>query len=142
MTAGSNELGSVLEKIKDYCYQYHVSLPNHADQLHNIDDLFEQNQQWPHAECQGVYCIFSDEGKLLYVGKASMTGTIGSRLSCHFWKTKAPNKKYEFDGTVEGWGGHPSKLFVRVTSESWEAPSLEEFLIKKLRPSGNVRGVK
>lgn len=39
---------------------------------------------WPNCDCPGVYLIFNERLDLLYVGKASLTQTVGGRLSEYF----------------------------------------------------------
>ncbi len=138
----NHKFQDVQQRVEAYVRQYKISKPTSPEELISIGRLFENKEPWPYADNQGVYCIFSADEFLLYVGKASMSGTIGSRLGCHFWKARENPTLYEFDGTEEAWGGKPDKLFVYVVEHKWEAPSLEEYLIEKLKPSGNVRGVK
>jgi len=97
---------------------------------------------WPYADKPGVYCIFGLDMELLYVGKASMNNNVGYRLGSYF--------KYTEDGTKRchiihsGWSSKPG--FVAIipvdNDTSFEAAALEEYLIKKLRPTENIRGTR
>jgi hypothetical protein len=113
-------------------------------------DLFPQagppclkcDQVWPatypHVSRAGVYLIFDDQARLLYVGKASMGNDIGSRLGSHFG--------YAVDrATCNARGNWTNKPRFVVTVATpidsiFEAPSLEEFLIDRLQPMENQRG--
>lgn len=41
-------------------------------------------RRWPYSDKPGVYLILGPHMRLLYVGKASMSNTIGSRLGSYF----------------------------------------------------------
>lgn len=87
-------------------------------------------KEYPNASRQGIYLICSANLDLLYVGKVSMNNTFGSRFSAYF--------AYEPDGKTcklkhgNNWSQKPHYLVtVSVpTDSSFEAPALEEFLIK------------
>ncbi len=128
--------------IAKYEDRYKIEVSKSHSDLVSISDLFTEKKYWPAATKQGIYCIFSATNELLYVGKASMSGSIGARLSCHFWYDPNTGFQFEFDGSEEGWGGKPVFLCVFPTQHPYEAPSLEEYLINELRPPGNVRGVR
>ena len=75
----------------------------------------------------GVYVAFTAEGKALYIGKSSNNKTIGSRLV-----------RFRYHGFP--WENTPEYIRMISVSESYEAPSLEEFLISKIETSYNVVG--
>jgi hypothetical protein len=82
------------------------------------------------ASCKsGCYLIFSADGDLLYVGKASNTKSLGSRL-------------VRFRYNEHGWLPKPEWVVMVEVPEPFEAPSLEEFLISKLQPRFNDRGIR
>lgn len=91
---------------------------------------------WPHPGKPGVYAMFSETMALLYIGKSSRT--ISSRLSsCYGFETDRTCR-------VRGqWKALPRYVVaVAVPADSpWEAASLEEYLIFKLRPSTNRNGL-
>ena len=115
-------------------------------ELKSLNSLWKENLQYPRAEYVGVYFIFSEKGKLLYVGKASNSSSIGIRLSSYF-KTDPHNKtKYSCTGqwkTKPAWVGAlgiqsikerriASDGRTRLPEYSWVAAGIEEFLIDQL----------
>jgi hypothetical protein len=91
--------------------------------------------QWPFAEIAGVYLIYSESFDLLYVGKSSMSQCLRKRLYRHF------------GGGVtcvlnDPWPQAPRFIVnIAVPEEMpFEAPALEEYLIKKLQPLLNAVG--
>jgi hypothetical protein len=94
---------------------------------------------WPHTNHPGVYLMLDDADAVLYVGKASANSCLGLRLGAYF--------RYDTDGqrckfVYPDWC--PSFVVnVAVPSDSpFEAPALEEFLIKELAPPRNKAGVR
>lgn len=81
----------------------------------------DYRNEWPHNKRAGVYLIFSNEMKLLYVGKSSVA--IGSRLYKHY------NSEWRMT--------RPRFVLVVAVPESFEAASLEEFLIKNTNTEYN-----
>jgi len=99
----------------------------------NIDDgsCIGWPSRYPYADRAGVYLICDKDERVLYVGKASLTSTLGARLGHYF--RYAPdgvscclNKEHE-------WSKVPRYLVtVAVPCDmAFEAPALEEFLITK-----------
>lgn len=92
-------------------------------------------EQWPFAERAGVYLIYSESFALLYVGKSSMNQCLRKRLWRHFGggATCVLN---------EPWTQAPRFVVnIAVPDEmAFEAPALEEYLIKKLQPLLNTVG--
>lgn len=91
--------------------------------------------QWPFTERAGVYLIYSESFELLYIGKSSMKQCLGKRLWRHFGggETCVPN---------DVWPQTPRFVVnIAVPDEMpFEAPALEEYLIKKLQPLLNTVG--
>lgn len=75
----------------------------------------------------GGYILFSENGELLYVGKASHAKSIGSRLVRFRYKESE-------------WPTRPAFVRIIEVPDAFEAPSLEEFLISKLQPRFNKHG--
>lgn len=73
--------------------------------------------------------LYSMQGEVLYIGKASNTKSVGSRL-------------VRFRYTPVTWQPAPAFTQIIEVSEPFEAPSLEEFLILELQPRFNDRGIK
>jgi hypothetical protein len=78
----------------------------------------------------GCYALYTASGELLYIGKASNTRSVGTRLWHHFRKSSAP------------W--MPTVAFVQIieVSEPYEAPSFEEYLIRETQPRYNGKGIR
>lgn len=94
---------------------------------------------WPFGDRAGVYFVFGREMKLLYIGKASMNNCMGARLSHWFWGDCHSECK------VHGkWSEDP--FFVQSLAMpaglEFEAPALEEFLIREINPPDNTAGRK
>ena len=90
---------------------------------------------WPFSERAGVYLIYSDTFELLYIGKASTNRCLGQRLWDHFGAGDTCILK-------EFWP-HPPRFVVNIAVPvelSFEAPALEEYLIRKLQPLTNTVG--
>ncbi|MBZ0156246.1 MAG: hypothetical protein K8I29_08575 [Alphaproteobacteria bacterium] len=96
-------------------------------------------EPWDHADRQGVYLIFEQDGELLYMGKASMSHCIGSRLGAYFgYNSDRSCKIYDHSK----WPRQPHYVITIAVpaNQAFEAAGLEEFLIRELRPSGNQKG--
>ncbi len=95
-------------------------------------------QEWPEGKRAGVYLIFSGASKLLYVGKAWI---IGRRLSNYF-QSDLPANETNPCRIVHDWGDDRPMYVVTVAvpkTSTFEAASLEEYLIRELNPSTNQR---
>ena len=94
---------------------------------------------WPNAWSAGIYGILDEELQLLYVGKASLGSTLGSRLSSYFRHDQNRHCRPEPHHT---WSGNPRYVVTVAVPEEmrFEAPALEEFLINKLNPPDNTAG--
>lgn len=90
---------------------------------------------WPFATRPGVYIIYSSSLDLIYIGKTSMNRCIGKRLyeyfgdgpECIIKKEKLCKARVVVIAAV------PKDM-------PFEAPALEEYLIKKLQPPQNDLG--
>ena len=92
------------------------------------------NSQWQNATKPGIYAIFSETSELLYIGKASMSSNIGYRIGA-----KYSSKTFESRNTKFSEGTQMATIAL-PEDRSFEAPSIEEFLIKKLNPKLNAVG--
>jgi hypothetical protein len=75
----------------------------------------------------GCYVIYSRDGVPIYIGKASLRATMGSRLAVH---ERSTDTKWADAGFVQ---------MVEVR-EAYEAPSLEEFLLGRIYTRENNIG--
>ena len=85
----------------------------------------------PHSDEPGVYIFYSEDNKPIYVGKSERT--LGSRVWGHWDDDKRDfrfNKKVSF-----------LRVLVIPEEVSYLASSLESYLIKKLGPSENKKGI-
>ena len=123
------EVGAALrEAVEAYCAtRRHPDLP--AFTVHPAQGV----QAWwgsPESARPGCYAFFDAAGLLLYVGKASMGASLGSRMAAHDHRVPtAP------------WRQRAAFVVLVTVAEPFEAPSLEEYLIDRLRPPGNVHGL-
>src|ERR1041385_4534975 len=97
-------------------------------------------EPWPCVSRQGVYFIFGSRVRLLYIGKASMSAAIGSRLSHWFLYSRPDGGCKVVDPSR--WSEEPRFVAALPVPEgmAFEAPALEEFLIDRLSPPDNVNG--
>ena len=104
-----------------------------------LTDLAESrwNEPYPYADRKGVYLIFGKTGMLLYIGKASMAATLGGRLGTYFAGKK------ECRLLFTDWTERPDYVVTIAVPQgmSFEAPLLEEYLIKSLKPCDNNLGI-
>ncbi len=94
---------------------------------------------WPSGSDKGVYFIFGTQVRLLYIGKASMSANISSRLS-HWFKYAKPGNGCRV--VHSGWSEQPRFVATLPVPKGmpFEAPALEEFLIEWLSPPDNLNG--
>jgi hypothetical protein len=94
------------------------------------------NDPYPNADRKGVYLIFGRTGLLLYIGRASMGTTIGGRLGTYF------AGKTECRLLSTDWTERPTYVATIAVPPglSFEAPALEEYLIRCLNPCDNNLG--
>ncbi len=93
----------------------------------------EDHASWPSNENPGVYVFLDSHKNITYIGKASFDNCIGGRLNSRF-DTKWNSKKPESEGcnyitTI----ALPKEL-------AFEAPAIEEFLLKELTTRSNRVG--
>lgn len=107
--------------------------PNESDceiALHRWPEI------WPQNEKPGVYMVFDTYMRLLYVGKAAK---LGQRLGAHFQYTKDGLKNCRI--ATGGWSTKPAFLITIALEKSFEASSMEEYLIAELQPLDNRLGI-
>src|SRR5437660_1185859 len=122
----------VRANVRKYCERYHIP-PFTISELHVIGTLLRDTLQWPQGDSPGCYAIYCEQMGLLYVGKVSNAGAMAHRLSKHF-RTQDLGRP-EMQGS---WPRMPHYVQTIKVHEAFEAPSLEEFLIRELNPPGNV----
>lgn len=95
------------------------------------------SEPYPHQYKAGVYLIFSEDLELIYIGKTD--SNFGSRLYNHFKGSGACNV------VQSGWSKKPyyvvSIPVERSKSHAVSPVCLEDFLINRLQPCDNTRGI-
>lgn len=103
------------------------------------EGAIQVEKQWPdtypNAQKHGVYVVFGKDLQVLYIGKASMNNTLGSRLSSYF--SYADDKKTCKVKGQEYWSECPKFIATIAVPDnlSFEAPAIEEYLIQSLGTS-------
>lgn len=124
------DLTDFKEAVNEYAELYHLSLRVLDPPFDIIEDWYSN---WPNDADAGVYGVFDEQMALLYIGKANK---IGNRLGQHFGRDESGK-----GGTTKqsGWSKAPRYIATVSVIETWEASSLEEYLIKTLQPPDNKR---
>lgn len=107
-----------------------------------IKDWPHKEIPYPHCDRPGVYAIFNEKKEVLYIGKASNSSSIGGRLSSYFRNKKSNPRICELKHHPDSWHGTPRFIMAAAVHKSYQAPSLEEYLIRKMDPPANVIGLK
>lgn len=135
-----NTLDQLKEKIQLLSEKY-----NRSDLKLKISDVYDIKKdfstQYPNSGFPGVYVFLNEQQQIIYVGKASNNNFIGPRLGAYFKRgneeksTGVPKVKYYKD----------VRYLVTIPvpeDRAFEAPAIEEYLIKELNPPLNVIGKK
>jgi hypothetical protein len=120
-------IGTALrEYVAIYCGKYRNPQlePFVVCEPHNMKSWYRT----PEASKPGCYVFYSDAGEVLYIGKASLTRDVGDRLAAHDYRKPRAS-----------WRKQAAFVQFVSVSEAFEAPSLEEFLLTRLSPIGNIR---
>ena len=126
-----------LEKcVQEYCRLYGISDAFQISEPWDIEAGYQHNLQFPDHAATGCYAIYSKDEELLYIGKASLNHTLGGRLDSHFMGVRSPAPGRTKDNK---WETLPPPKYIRTirVREPFEAPSLEEYLIRELGPLAN-----
>jgi hypothetical protein len=127
---------AVCSKVEDYCRRYCVSPGFEISEVYDVEtDWTKKNYQHRGDKDYGCCVFYSASNELLYIG-GTFWGSIGSRISTYFKKdqTRAiPNT---------GWKDPIRYIQTIRVHEAHEAPSLEQYLITKLQPCNNARGIR
>ncbi len=126
-----------LEKALD---EMNTTYPRPTLPLLSLSPPFDVRQRtntkkWPNAELPGVYIFLDEQQQVLYVGKESHS-KLNVRLDS--WFTKAGKPRLAKKAWV--FGVHYVVTICVPKSNSFEAPAIEEFLIRRLCPLGNKHG--
>lgn len=105
---------------------------------------FSYQQKWPDSWLYpmraGVYAFFSEDAKLLYVGKASFRSSISARLATYCGYQEGRRSPCKLSNQ---WKSSPRYVAIVAVPEEtrFEASALEEYLISKLQPPENSVGL-
>ncbi len=131
-----SDADTLQEKVDEYCNRYCISPVFKASKPFDVDG--DPALKYPNADSAGCYAIYTASDELLYIGKASNKHVMGFRLGA-IWHLNADKAAYIPRGD---WGGKKPQVVRTIpVNEPHEAPSLEEFLIRELRPPCNTIGV-
>ena len=101
-------------------------------EIDQIAPLILETHPWPFGNFPGCYVFYCEQMGLIYIGKASNSNNIGDRVGSYFRSRglPAPEAKHKWPRPL---------YFVQAIKvrEAFEAPSLEEFLVRDLKPIGN-----
>jgi excinuclease UvrABC nuclease subunit len=98
-----------------------------------LDIISAPKASWPSNEHPGVYLLMNAEMEILYVGKASCSSIIGAALQQHF------NARWQpIDDKSRGC--RYVTTIALPKDRHFEAPAIEEFMIKELDPPRNKQG--
>ena len=93
-------------------------------------DMDWKKDKWPNSESNGVYFAFGHDtqGKhALYIGKASMSSSVGLRLSNHF-----SEHSFQMGNKEESFKMDLVATIPLADQYAFFAPALEEFLIGEM----------
>lgn len=137
----------VCNSIKKYCEKYGVEI-----EIHDIYALFPDlinnkglpvkyswpDDTWPGVDKPGVYIFLDENGKILYVGKAT---DLGTRLGEYFKHVNYPHNT-RCHITYDNWSSKPFYIIIASVSPErpYEISSLEDYLIRILQPTDNSTG--
>lgn len=138
-----------LSKVKELIIEYSEKYRNPNLSKYKVSDLYDlfPNEKtvhevkhkwpdvWPFCSSAGVYIILDIDLNILYIGKASH---FGYRLGSYFMYDENKNCMLK-----DSWKGNPRFVVtIAVPDDSkFECSSLEEFLILKIKPNNNTRGL-
>lgn len=127
-------------RVEDCVREYEQSYRHPELEPFTINRLYDLPGEWlentiPDANHQGVYVFYDEDESLLYVGKASWNSTVGARIASNFRRDPETVIK-----TLPNHNWTQSPRYVQTVRVpiSFEAPSLEEYLITELRPVDNT----
>jgi GIY-YIG catalytic domain-containing protein len=125
---------SLKQEVAEYCKRYCIVPDFPTSNPWDVEAGYRENLQFPDAAAAGCYAIYAADGELLYIGKAWQ---IGSRLANYFMGIRSPSPGASRPEHI--WTKPPKHIQTIRVRESFEASSLEEYLIRKLRPCDNNR---
>jgi len=98
-----------------------------------LDISKEAQAAWPSNESPGVYIFLDANKQITYIGKASANSCIGARLNPRFDPKWNP-RSHESQGCVY------ITTIALPRELAFEAPAIEEYLIRELSTRSNTIG--
>jgi hypothetical protein len=120
-------------EVAEYCKRYCIEPSFPISQHWNVELGYQENRPFPDIGAAGCYAFYADDGELLYIGKAWQ---MGRRLGSYFQGVRSLNPGAPI--SEHTWTKPPKSIQTVGVYEPFEASSLEEYLIQKLRPSNNA----
>lgn len=125
--------------------EYQIKQLNLKETKFKISDPFDLVEDWdsyyPHFDKPGIYAIFDAKEKIIRIGKASNYNSIGARLGTYF-KNDEEGKCKTISPEILKTKMAPKFIIAVAVNEPFQAPSLEEYLIKEFDPPANLVGKK
>jgi hypothetical protein len=122
---------SSLNDLKFFIKEFNKNHPRphgEIDMTPLLDISIMKHAQWPSNELPGVYIFLDSEKNITYIGKASTN--IGSRLAARFDVKWNPKKE-------ESKGCHYITTIPLPSDAYFEAPAIEEYLLKNIKTRSN-----
>ncbi|MDO6639742.1 hypothetical protein Q4557_07180 [Shewanella sp. 5_MG-2023] len=121
-------------QVKKLVSEFEVNYPRSCRVDLDILSPIDTMEMWQNADRAGVYFLFDKNDGLQYIGKASMSSSIGARIGVRFSSKNNSCVDLTFSdvtqiATIPMDDGH-----------EFEAPAIEEYFIKLLTPPLNVTG--
>ena len=120
------------QKVEEYCSKYAIEPPFEISDVVNIQNVYKGGS-WPFGDAPGCYIFYCEAVGLLYIGKASNSSAMAHRLGTYFRTRGLPVVEPRHK-----WTRPPVHVQTVKVHEAYQAPSLEEFLIRELKPVDNV----
>lgn len=95
-------------------------------------------RKWPGSDLPGVYVFLTADDSIVYIGKASCNRCIGTRLGDYF-SFREPSKKLGLSVIHAKANDVAAVIIIAIPDKdrAFEAPALEEYLIRSLNPVRN-----
>ncbi|MCL1095858.1 GIY-YIG nuclease family protein [Shewanella kaireitica] len=120
-------------QVKKLVSEFEVNYPRSCRVDLDILSPIDTEEMWQNADRAGVYFLFDKDEHLQYVGKASMSSSIGARIGTRFSGDNSCTD-LKFSEVTQ------LATIPMVDGYEFEAPAIEEYFIKLLTPPLNVTG--
>jgi hypothetical protein len=134
-----NDAEKVAAQVSAYCAKYCIQ-PFNVSEVFDINSLRQKrgrnSPQWPNGDHAGCYVMYCNDSKLLNIGLAKV---IARRLNWWFEYDHREDDSLPWTSSAKGtWNTQPKFAQTIAVNHSYEAPSLEAFLIGMLNPPENI----